>query len=127
MAPTGKPPIGEGITSAAGRVWTAAIRRLASLPNVMVKLSGLPAEAPDTSYESRGYAPWLREAVDAFGAARAMFGSDWPVCTVATAYDRWVDTVENWTAQLSDAERGGLWGGTAIDAYNLVSSRRTAG
>jgi L-fuconolactonase len=48
-----------------------------------------------------------------------MFGSDWPVCLVASDYARWVRTVREWAAPLSQFEQGRIFGGTAIDAYGL--------
>lgn len=35
----------------------------------------------------------LREAMDTFDPSRCLYGSDWPVLTLATHYDHWLDTV----------------------------------
>jgi L-fuconolactonase len=35
----------------------------------------------------------LREALDTFGPGRCLYGSDWPVLTLATDYDHWLATV----------------------------------
>jgi len=48
-----------------------------------------------------------------------MFGSDWPVCLLATSYRRWFETVTNFIAPLSDSERSRIMGGTAVEAYGL--------
>jgi L-fuconolactonase len=48
-----------------------------------------------------------------------MFGSDWPVCLVATTYQNWHTLVEEWAAKLSAAEQAQLFGATAVEAYRL--------
>ena len=46
------------------------------------------------------------EAVlEAFGPNRLMFGTDWPVCLVATSYQAWFNLVRAKIAQLSTVER----------------------
>lgn len=81
----GKPPVAEGIQGPAGERWRAGVDRLASLPHVAVKLSGLAGEARSRDVlEAHGPA-FVRHALVAFGAHRAMFGSDWPVSGVPGA------------------------------------------
>ena len=99
--------------------WADDIRRMAERPNVYCKLSGLVTEADWQSWTPALLQPYFDTALDAFGPRRLMFGSDWPVCTVASDYGRWVDVVKAWTAPLGDAERARLWGGTAVEAYAL--------
>jgi L-fuconolactonase len=48
-----------------------------------------------------------------------MFGSDWPVCLVACAYDKWVRTVGEWVQRLMESEKERFWSETAIEAYGL--------
>ena len=48
-----------------------------------------------------------------------MFGSDWPVVTLASSYRRWIGTVRVATAQLSADERDQIFAKTAIEAYSL--------
>lgn len=116
----GKPPVLEGLESAQGSAWRRGIERLASLPNVFVKCSGVPGEAGDAFGEVAGI--FDRVALDAFGAERAMFGSDWPVSgevgfgvPVARAVDalRLVSSSDEW-ARLS--------GNTAREFYSLETS-----
>jgi L-fuconolactonase len=58
--------------------WADGVRGLAGLPNVTCKLSGLFTEA-----DPRGTAG---RALEWFGPGRCMFGSDWPVCLLASGY-----------------------------------------
>ena len=48
-----------------------------------------------------------------------MFGSDWPVCLLATSYSRWVATVDELIADLSEDDRTAITGGTARRFYGI--------
>jgi L-fuconolactonase len=50
-----------------------------------------------------------------------MFGSDWPVCTLGASYGEVVSSAVALTAELSDAERAAILGGTARAVYQLGS------
>jgi len=67
---------------------------LAALPNVVAKISGLTTEANRYNWQPAEIAPYLKQAFASFGPDRLMFGSDWPVMTLATSYQRWLQTVE---------------------------------
>ncbi|MDT0471485.1 amidohydrolase family protein [Streptomyces sp. DSM 41014] len=75
----GKPPVDEGVRSDAGRSWLASLRRLARHERLVVKVSGLPAEASDRGTLRRHGPDLVRAAVDVFGAERCMVAGDWPV------------------------------------------------
>ncbi|WP_051191626.1 amidohydrolase family protein [Microbacterium luticocti] len=92
----GKPPVDAGIDSAPGRAWRAGIDRVAALPHVWVKLSGLAAEASDAASFDRHADGFIAAAIDAFGISRCMIGSDWPVSARTGAgmtLADWVDRV----------------------------------
>jgi L-fuconolactonase len=109
----GKPRVAAG---AAGlREWREWIAPVAALPNVVAKLSGLVAEADWATWTPADLRPFVDTAVHLFGTDRLMYGSDWPVCTVAAGY-----------AQVKDAMTEALGGtpadvfaGTAIRTYRL--------
>lgn len=48
-----------------------------------------------------------------------MFGSDWPVCTLAGSYGQVVEVAEELTGGLGAEERAELFGGTATRVYRL--------
>ena len=48
-----------------------------------------------------------------------MFGSDWPVCTLAASYDEVLQAARDLTDHLSDAEREAIFAGTASRVYRL--------
>ncbi len=85
----GKPRSAHGAGHAA---WRDALARLAEHDNVVCKLSGLATELPADASRAAS-AGVLRAALDAFGAERCLYGSDWPVMTLATDYGSWFDLV----------------------------------
>jgi L-fuconolactonase len=99
--------------------WRRELRELARRPNVYCKLSGLTTEAQHETWTLSDLLPYLDSALEAFTPQRLMFGSDWPVCTLATPYGRWVETVTAYIAPLAAAEQERIMGGTAVEAYRL--------
>jgi len=99
--------------------WSQHVRELARRPNVYCKLSGLTTEADHERWALDELRPYVDVALEAFGPRRLMFGSDWPVCTLASSYQRWVETVEALIAGSSAEEQAWIWGGTATAAYRL--------
>jgi L-fuconolactonase len=97
--------------------WAADLSRLAALPNVVVKLSGLLTEASPDRRTSAALAPWLRHAIEVFGPTRCMFGSDWPVLNAGGGFAQWVDVVSDALADLDEAEAAAVWSGTAAATY----------
>ena len=98
--------------------WNKAIRELARRPNVACKLSGMVSEADPKHWTPGQLQPYFDTVLEAFGPTRLLFGSDWPVLTVASTYPNWVHTVDNW---LSDSERAAIQGETATRVYRLDS------
>ena len=111
----GKPPIASGRTEP----WAADLRRLAALPNTMAKLSGLVTEADWRRWQIADLRPYAEVALDSFGPARLVFGSDWPVCTLAASYPDVLEVARDLTGQLSPAEREALFAGTATSVYGI--------
>ena len=101
--------------------WAADLHRLAALPNVRCKLSGLATEAEPAHRTPAHLLPFLRTAVDAFGPGRCMFGSDWPVLTLATGYRAWLDVVREAVADLTDDERDQIMRRTALATYRVAA------
>jgi L-fuconolactonase len=109
---------------AAGEIepWATGLRALASLPNVTCKLSGMVTEADWTRWTVEQLRPYAESVLGAFGADRVLFGTDWPVCTLAAGYDEVVRTAEQLVAALDAAEREAVFGGAARAAYRLASA-----
>jgi L-fuconolactonase len=114
-----KPPIKKGAIEA----WAGGIRELASYPNVYAKVSGLVTEADWRFWTPGHIRPYLDEAFKCFGSGRVMFGSDWPVCTVAGTYEKVADLVRDYLSGYSAAERQAVLGGNAARFYGLKLDR----
>ena len=99
--------------------WAAAIGELARRTNVTCKLSGMVTEADWQHWTPTQLQPYFDTVLEAFTPSRLMFGSDWPVVTVACTYARWHDTVANWTAALTPTEQSAIFGDTATRTYRL--------
>lgn len=112
----GKPAIAPGAFDDA---WARDFRELAKRPHVVCKLSGVVTEVRAASWNADLIRPYLDLAVEVFGPARLMFGSDWPVCRLRTEYGDWVATLQQLTRQWSAAEQVAFWGGTAKNAYRI--------
>lgn len=96
-------------------VWSRGLRRFAAEPNVAVKLSGTAEGRPAVL---RNY---LDQVLADFGASRIMFGSDWPVSTLAASYFEVVESAISACSDLTAVEREAVFGGTARIWYRLES------
>ncbi|MDQ6758660.1 MAG: amidohydrolase family protein [Acidobacteriota bacterium] len=99
--------------------WHENITELAKRGNVYCKLSGMVTEADHQHWTPSDLDPYFDTAIEAFGSERLMFGSDWPVCLVATSYSAWFNLVAKKIARLSSHERARILGDTALEAYGL--------
>ena len=99
--------------------WLRDFREIARRPHVTCKLSGLVTEVRDESWDADLLRRYLDAALDAFGPARLMFGSDWPVCRLRAEYGEWVSVLRAYTDALSPDERAAVWGTTATTVYGL--------
>jgi L-fuconolactonase len=99
--------------------WRTHIQDLARRDNVYCKLSGMVTEGDHEAWTPDQLRPYYETVLEAFGPARLMFGTDWPVCLLACDYALWVETVHGWAALLAATERDLLFGGTAVKAYSL--------
>ena len=118
----GKPPVADGAVEA----WASEIRALAGEPNTVCKLSGLVTEALPGA-PAAAFAPYADAILNAFGPERIMFGSDWPVCLLASDYASVVRLAQSLTTALSEAERMEVFALTAAQAYGISGSAAIAG
>jgi L-fucono-1,5-lactonase len=102
--------------------WRTQIRELARRPHVVCKLSGMVTEADFGHWTIADLQPYIETVLEAFGPKRLLFGSDWPVCAVASSYTKWVSVVKECFAELSADEQEMIFGGNAIEFYRLDQS-----
>jgi len=100
--------------------WRRDLAEIARRTNVCCKFSGVVTEAPGYAWTPDLMWPYFDVALECFGADRLMFGSDWPVCLVATAYSDWHRFVIGCVSGLSRPERDLVLGGTAARHYRLA-------
>lgn len=101
--------------------WRTHLTALAERPHVACKVSGLLTEA-GAGWTPDRVRPYLEVAVEAFGFDRLLFGSDWPVLTLAGTYPQWVALVREAVAGCSEAERAALFHDNATRVYRLDAS-----
>jgi L-fuconolactonase len=111
-----KPPIKNGEL----RAWERGLRELASLPNVLCKLSGLVTEADWQQWKPEQFVSYLDVAFECFGPERLMIGSDWPVCTVAASYVETIDIVKDYLSRFTEEAREAVLGGNAARFWKLA-------
>ncbi|MEK6648501.1 MAG: amidohydrolase family protein [Actinomycetota bacterium] len=100
--------------------WRELIVKLASLPNVVCKISGMVTEANWSNWKTDDFRPYVDLLLEVFGAKRLLFGSDWPVCTLAGSYGQVIDLAEALTSSFSTSEKEDFWSATAIRTYGLT-------
>lgn len=99
--------------------WKENIQELARRENVSCKISGMVTEADFNSWTPQQLQPYFDVVLEAFGIDRLLFGSDWPVCLVATSYKNWMDLVRKSISELSKLEQAKIMGENAIRLYRL--------
>lgn len=111
-----KPPVATGkITQ-----WKADIHRLATLPNVACKISGLVTEAHWDNWQESDFQPYLTVVFDAFGTDRIVYGSDWPVCLLAARYNEQLSLITNFITRYPKKVQAQIMGLNAEKFYTLT-------
>jgi L-fuconolactonase len=98
--------------------WAAAMSGVACGTPVFCKLSGLVTESGADWTEDR-LRPYVDHLVDAFTPTRLLWGSDWPVVTLAASYATWWSTTNRLLAGLGQHARDRIFGGSAAELYRL--------
>lgn len=111
-----KPQVRDG--QAGFDAWADGLSRLAEGTTGACKLSGLVTESAD-GWTIDDLRPFAQHVLNAFGAGRVMWGSDWPVCRLQAEYDHWLAIAETLTTHLPPSDRAQVFGGTAARFYRL--------
>ncbi|OMF02154.1 amidohydrolase [Paenibacillus amylolyticus] len=110
-----KPDIKSGILSP----WKEALESLAAQPNAYCKLSGMVTEADWANWTPKDFTAYLNIAIEAFGAERLMFGSDWPVCNVSAPYSEVYGLIVSHINALPISDHQMILGGTCAAFYQI--------
>jgi len=109
-----KPQIRDG----AFEPWASDIARLARETGAFCKCSGLVTEAR-ADWTPTDLSPYLDHLLGSFGPERLIFGSDWPVLTLAGDYSGWFDTVNQAIGHWTQQQQAAVLGGNASRFYRL--------
>ncbi|MEI6635840.1 MAG: amidohydrolase family protein [Planctomycetota bacterium] len=100
--------------------WERDLRAIARHDNVCCKVSGMVTEAAQRGWKRDDFTPYLDVVLEAFGPARLMVGSDWPVCLLAGEYADVASIPRDYFGRLSADEQAQIHGGTATRFYGLT-------
>ncbi len=100
-------------------VWRERIAEIASLPNVVIKVSGIVVNTDIENWAVEDLRLSVEHVIASFGWDRVMFGSDWPVCTLAASYRQWFDALNFLVKDSSEENRRKLFKENAERVYRL--------
>jgi L-fuconolactonase len=103
--------------------WALLLKRLGEQQNVVAKVSGLPSALGTDSWTTADLRDPFDVALDAFGPARLMYGSDWPLVRLGGGPSRWHDAFDELVQPLTDEEQRLMRGGCATRTYRLEESQ----
>ncbi len=98
--------------------WATHMKQLAAFDNVYCKVSGIVSTASE-NWTPEELEPYIQHLVDIFGYDRLMFGSDWPVCTLAAEYSEWLEALLLAVDDASDDEKNRLFYQNALEFYKM--------
>jgi len=111
----GKPAIRDRLLDP----WRAGIAGRAECADVWCKLWGRVTGASPIEWREADLVPYASHVVEKFGTERLMYGSDWPVLTLAAGYAAWFGFTEWLTKGWSDTERRAFYRNSAMRVYAL--------
>jgi L-fuconolactonase len=99
--------------------WLSDLRKVASINGLHCKISGMITEADQQNWTIDDLRPYVHHVLGMFGPDRLMFGTDWPVCTLAGEYKTVANTTREILGSLSFADKSAVFGGNANRFYGL--------
>ena len=120
----------QGKRDAIFPAWAKSIKALAACPNVFVKAGGLgmringygfedSAEPPSSEQLAAAWKPYVATCIEAFGASRCMFESNFPVDKGSYSYPVFWNACKLLAKGASATEKADLFAGTANRFYKL--------
>lgn len=99
--------------------WAREMTKIASIPGVYCKVSGMVTEADNHNWKVEDLGPYVAHVREQFGMGRLMFGSDWPVCLLASSYSLVFEAALEAMGPMTQDERSSFLGGNARRFYRL--------
>lgn len=109
-----KPDIAAGVW----QPWADDLAAIARHTRAHCKLSGLVTEA-GADWTVERLRRYVDQVLGCFGPDRVLWGSDWPVVTLAASYARWSSASDALLEGLAAAEQQAIRGGNAWRFYGL--------
>jgi len=111
-------------------MWSAAMRRLAECPNVVIKLGGAGTHSfgfrfheapnpPDSTQLAETLRPYVHTCIELFGVNRCMFESNFPVDKGQFGYRTMWNAFKRLASAASAHEKQALFAGTAKRVYRM--------
>jgi L-fuconolactonase len=101
------------------KAWHKDLKAVAAHKNVSCKISGMVTEADWKNWKPTDFTPYIDAIVELFGIDRLMYGSDWPVCTLAATYEAQFGIIKDYFSRFSTNEQQQIFGENAIKFYDL--------
>ena len=101
------------------RDWKEYLRVISGFPNIACKVSGIVVNTDMENWTEDDLRPAVEHVIESFGWDRVIFGSDWPVCTLAAQLKEWVDALLQITSQFKEEDRQKLFYQNAVNIYRL--------
>lgn len=111
----GKPDIKSGEYA----LWQTNIKKLALHQNVFCKISGMITEGEWDDWKPSDFTVYLDIIVKAFGTDRLMYGSDFPVCTLAATYEAQLNITTMYFSTFTNLEKKKIMGDNASKFYGI--------
>lgn len=111
-----KPFIKDGKIDA----WKKDIELLARSQNVYCKISGMVTEADWKNWKKEDFTKYLDVIFNAFGLDRILYGSDWPLCLLATTYEGQKNIIEEYLDKRSKRDKDLVMGLNSLEFYDLL-------
>ena len=110
--------------------WRRGMKQVARCPNVICKLGGILNRTIDFDYLhadrpassellAKVWRRWFEPCIEAFGAERCMFESNYPVEKLGVSYASLWNAFKRLCSSMSESERVALLAGTAARVYGL--------
>ena len=94
------------------------MQALSRYQNVFCKFSGILTEVGE-NYSKTQIEPYVDFILNLFSPNKIMWGSDWPVLTMAENYSNWFDLAMDSCNNFSESEKNMIFANTAKNFYNI--------
>ncbi len=109
----------HSITPRLAQLWRGRVAEIARRPNVTAKISGVVAYVDPKTWVLDHLRPTVEHVIERFGWDRVVWGSDWPVCTLAASLSIWLAATHAITRGASADERDKLFAANARRLWRL--------